>query len=61
MKLNTDTVTVQVKPENSDIIEVKIIDGRKCLVIPMDVDIEVNGVMRRVQEALENAADTEKQ
>ncbi len=61
MKLKTDTVTVQVKPENADIIEVKIIDGRKCLVIPMDVDIEVNGVMRRVQEALENAADTEKQ
>ena len=57
MKLKTDTVTVQVKPENADIIEVRVIDGRKCLVIPMDVDIEVNGVMRRVREELENAAE----
>ena len=61
MKLKTAAFTVQVKPESADLIEVRVIDGRKCLVIPMDVDIEVNGVMRRVQEALENAADTEKQ
>ena len=54
MKLKTAAFTVQVKPESADLIEVRVIDGRKCLVIPMDVDMEVNGVMRRVREELEN-------
>ena len=30
--------------EASELVETKIIDGRKCLVIPMEGDVEINGI-----------------
>jgi len=58
-EVKTNDVHIQVKPENSDLIEVRILDGRKCLVIPMDVDVEVNGIMRRICEELQTQDEIE--
>lgn len=54
-EVKTNDVIINVKPENSHIVEIKVIDGIKCLVIPMDRDVEINGIMSRVREELENA------
>jgi len=54
IKLKSGDMSIQVKPESADLIEVRVIDGRKCLVIPMDADIEVNGVMRRIREEMDS-------
>jgi hypothetical protein len=36
-------VTIKVKPERTDLVEKRIVDGRKCFVISIEGDIEVNG------------------
>lgn len=56
-EVKTNDVTINVKPENSSIVKIKIIDGMKCLVIPMDDCVEINGIMSKVREELEAAAD----
>lgn len=43
-QIETPDVIVKVNPERSDLVETKIIDGRKCLVIAIDDHLEVNGV-----------------
>lgn len=53
-EVKTNDVTINVKPENSSIVKIKMIDGRKCLVIPMDDNVEINGIMSRIREQLEN-------
>lgn len=53
-EVKTNDVVIDVKPENSHIIKIKIIDGVKCLVIPMDNNVEINGIMSRIKEKLEN-------
>lgn len=60
-EVKTNDVHIQVKPENSDLIEVRILDGRKCLVIPMDVDVEVNGIVRRIREEFDVSQVEEEQ
>ena len=35
---------VHVDPERADLVETRVIDGRKCLVIPMEGEIELNGI-----------------
>lgn len=52
LKVKADDVKLDVKPESADKVEIRIIDGRKYLVIPMDSDIEVNGIIRRINETL---------
>lgn len=47
-EVKTDAVQIQVKQDNSDLIEIRVLDGRKYMLIPMDVDIEVNGIVRRI-------------
>ncbi|MDO4313828.1 MAG: DUF4317 domain-containing protein [Eubacteriales bacterium] len=42
--IKTPEVVVNVNPERSDLVEIQIIDGRKCLVIPIDDEVEVNGI-----------------
>ena len=37
-------VVVKVSPERIDLIETMEIDGRQCLVIPLDGSVEVNGI-----------------
>lgn len=43
-QLETPDVTVKVNPERSDLVETRIIDGRRCLVIAIDDHLEVNGI-----------------
>lgn len=37
-------VVVKVSPDRTDLIETREIDGRTCLVIPLDGAVEVNGI-----------------
>lgn len=40
-------VVVKVSPDRTDLIETREIDGRQCLVIPLDGTVEVNGITVR--------------
>lgn len=45
-------VVVKVSPDRTDLIETRTIDGRECLVIPLDGTVEVNGItVRTVRKA----------
>ena len=43
-EVKTANVVIKVSPEQADLIETKIIDGRPCLVIPVNDNLEVNGI-----------------
>lgn len=43
-EIATDTVTVSVDPERSDLVEVKKLDGRRVILITVEGDVTVNGV-----------------
>lgn len=42
--IQTPDLTIKVNPDRADLIETRILDGRPCLVIPVDDSIEVNGL-----------------
>ena len=43
-KVSTPSVSIQVDPERTNLIETRIIDGRRYILILADGDVEVNGV-----------------
>lgn len=43
-EVKTKVVTVKVNPDRTDLVETKLIDGRRCLVIDLQGTAEVNGV-----------------
>ena len=43
-EIKTPDIVVHVDPERADLVETRVIDGRKCLVIPMEGEIELNGI-----------------
>ena len=43
-QIETPDIVIKVNPERADLVETRIIDGRRCLVIPVDDHIEVNGI-----------------
>lgn len=43
-EVRTPDVTIHTAPERADLIETRVIDGRPCLVIPMEGRVEVNGI-----------------
>lgn len=43
-EIKTPDVVIQVNPERPDLVETREIDGRQCLVIPVDDRVEVNGI-----------------
>lgn len=47
-EVKTPLVTIKVDPERADLVETRDIDGRKCLVIPITDQVEVNGIEVRV-------------
>ena len=51
-KVTTPSVSIQVDPERSDLIETRVIDGRPYILVLADGDVEVNGV--NVKFASEN-------
>ena len=43
MEIRTPKVVIQVEPESASLIDTRMIDGRRCFVIPME-DVEINGI-----------------
>lgn len=41
-------MVVKVSPDRMDLVETKVINGRKCLVISLDNSVEVNGITVRM-------------
>lgn len=58
-EVKSDDMQIKVKSESADIVEIRVIDGRKCLVIPMNSDIEVNGIVKRIVQELNESEDME--
>ncbi len=52
--IQTPDVVVKVNPDRADLVETKIIDGKKCLVIEINDQVEVNGVPIRTINKDEN-------
>ncbi len=48
--IQTPDVIIKVNPERADLVQTRIIDGRQCLVIPVDDHIEVNGMNVRTMK-----------
>lgn len=49
-KIETADVSIKVKPDRIDLVETKEVDGRTCLVIPINDKIEVNGMPVNVKK-----------
>jgi hypothetical protein len=47
-EIKTPDVVVKVSPDRMDLVETKVINGRKCLVISLDNSMEVNGITVRM-------------
>ena len=56
-EIKTPDVVVHVDPERADLVETRVIDGRKCLVIPMEGEVEFNGI--RVHTGSEDSSNEE--
>lgn len=46
-EVKTPDIVIKVKPERTDLIETQSINGRECLVIALDGNVEVNGITVR--------------
>jgi len=49
-ELRTPDVTVSVNPDRTDLVETRIIDGRKCIVIPVSGPLQVSGITVRAKK-----------
>ncbi len=49
--IRTPDIVINVNPDRTDLVDVRLIDGRKCLVIPVDDQVEVNGIEVRMDPA----------
>lgn len=56
-EVKTNDVVINVKPEHSHIVKIKMVDGIKCLVIPMDTNVEINGIMSEIREKLDRGEE----
>ena len=54
--IETPDIVIMVNPERADLVETRVINGRRCLVIEMTDQVEVNGVPIRT---VPNESDTE--
>lgn len=50
-EIKTPDIVIQVKPECADLVETRLIDGRKCIVIGVDDRVEINGITARTVTA----------
>lgn len=48
--IETPDVIIKVNPDRADLVETRVIDGRQCIVIPVDDHIEVNGINVRTMK-----------
>ena len=44
MEIKTPDVTIRVHPDRSDLVETRIIDGARYILIRAEEEVEVNGV-----------------
>lgn len=44
MKVKTPRMVIKVSADNTDMLETRMVDGRRCIVIPLDNDVEINGI-----------------
>ena len=47
-EIKTPNIVIQVSPDRADLVETKVINGRKCLVIELNDSVEVNGISVRM-------------
>ena len=47
-EIKAPDIVIQVSPDRADLVETKIINGRKCLVIELNDSVEVNGISVRM-------------
>ena len=50
VEIKTPDVSITVNPERSDLIETRVIDGVKYILICADDNVEVNGVNIQIRE-----------
>ena len=50
MEVKTPNVTIQVNPDFSDLVETRIIDGKKYILIRAEEDVLINGVAVNIRE-----------
>lgn len=50
-EVKTPDIVIKVKPERTDLIETKTINGRECLVIELGGSVEVNGITVRASQS----------
>ena len=55
-EVRTPDVVVQVNPQRSDLIETRVIDGLKYILIRADEGVEVNGVNISISENIGDEA-----
>ena len=55
--IKTEQVTISIDPEYSYLVETRIIDGRRCLVIPAGDGVEVNGLAVGLEAEKEPSED----
>lgn len=56
-EIKTPDVVIHVAPERADLVETRVIDGRKCLVIPMEDNVEVNGIRVSMGSSINDMED----
>ncbi len=44
VEIKTPDVVIHVNPERADLVETRMVDGRCCLIIPMEDNVQVNGI-----------------
>lgn len=59
VEIKTPDVVIHVNPERADLVETRNIDGRRCLVIPMEDNVEVNGIHVRMSSEGNTGAEPE--
>lgn len=52
-QIETPEIVIKVAPDRADLVETMEINGRQCLVIPVDGQVEVNGISVRTMKKLQ--------
>lgn len=48
LSIEAPDVVIKINPERTDMVETRIIEGRKCLIIPVDSRVEINGIETKI-------------
>ena len=42
--VKTPDVTIKVSPQRMDLVQIQLVEGRRCIVIPMEDGVQINGM-----------------